>query len=88
MMEDNKKIPAFPTTDYDERMAGIGTFTDNPGMTLRDYFAAKALQALITGIDSRNHLLEIGKKRGGPINAYTCALAYEYADMMLIKREA
>lgn len=40
--------PAFPTIGYDGGAAanGIGlSVTDEPGMTLRDYFAAKAMQA-------------------------------------------
>ena len=32
--------PAFPT--------GTGVTPYNPGMTLRDYFAAKAIQAILT----------------------------------------
>lgn len=43
------------------------------GMTLRDYFAAKALQGLLSG---RNHIAEVSVR-----------LAYEYADAMLKERE-
>jgi hypothetical protein len=46
------------------------------GMTLRDYFAAKAMQALIVAADGELH-----HQHG----AYD---AYEYADAMLRKREA
>ena len=38
--------PAFPTQDYDRGAAHAGfavTVTDNPGMSLRDWFAAYAL---------------------------------------------
>jgi hypothetical protein len=35
--------PAFPTTQY---VNGISPSGHNVGMTLRDYFAAKAMQAL------------------------------------------
>lgn len=51
------------------------------GMTLRDYFAAKALAALIghEGKDDVNR----GPK-GVPILA---KFAYEYADAMLLERE-
>lgn len=44
--------PAFPTLDYDRgaAMNGIGvSVTDVPGMSLRDYFAAKAMLT-ITGL--------------------------------------
>lgn len=36
--------PAFPVEMYDADMDSDSVF---PGMTLRDYFAAKALQALL-----------------------------------------
>jgi hypothetical protein len=38
-MSNNTGGPAFPT--------GTGVTPYNPGMTLRDYFAAKAMQAFI-----------------------------------------
>jgi hypothetical protein len=56
--------PAFPT--------GTGVTPYNPGMTLRDYFAAKAMQALVDGdyFDA------------------TARMAYDMADAMLKAREA
>jgi len=61
----NDKL-AFPNSDFAEK-----------GMTLRDYFAAKAMQALITC--SKNH---------GDIGYYLCAAdAYRYADAMMEERE-
>lgn len=39
-----KNQPAFPTTQYAN---GISPSGFDSGMTLRDYFAAKAMQALI-----------------------------------------
>jgi hypothetical protein len=55
--------PAFPT--------GTGVTPYNPGMTLRDYFAAKAMQALVDGdyFDA------------------TARMAYDMADAMLSARE-
>jgi len=49
------------------------------GMTLRDYFAAKAMQAAITGCATR-----------GEVNIYSnwAGLAYDMADAMLKAREA
>lgn len=45
------------------------------GMTLRDYFAAKAMQALVTGAEDYNeHRIS--------------ALAFELADAMIKAREA
>jgi hypothetical protein len=61
--------PAFPT--------GTGVTPYNPGMTLRDYFAAKAMAGLLTaeivGEYSNEHVAEI---------------SYLIADAMLKAREA
>ena len=60
--------PAFPTTVY--------TNESFQGMTLRDYFAAKAMQAEISANDW-----------GGEIEA-TAFMAYKVADAMLKARES
>ena len=63
--------PAFPIPlNPGESCQGHGPYD---GMTLRDYFAAKALQGLLSG---RNHIAEVNVR-----------LAYEYADAMLKERE-
>lgn len=61
---------AFPQTDFlvDGSTANYG----EAGMTLRDYFAAKAMQAILSGA-------EIFWEEAAP-------LAYEYADAMLKAR--
>ena len=60
---DPKKIQAFPD-EYNE------------GMTLRDYFAAKAMQGMLTnGSDVHPKLM-----------ADKATRAYEYADFMLVAR--
>jgi len=54
------------------------------GMTLRDYFAAKAMQAMITGISAKNELsidVVADFVDDLAINAYT------YADLMLKQRD-
>lgn len=48
--------PAFPGQEIDgvEYVDGIGnrhTYRQMPGMTLRDYFAAKALEAILRQLD-------------------------------------
>lgn len=58
------KEPAFPVAPY------------KSGMTLRDYFAAKAMQALI---------IREGKDHSGIINEITTT-AYQYADDMMKER--
>ena len=66
------RCPAFPTPEfYDEKLIG-----GNDGMTLRDYFAAKAMQSLML---DREFLL-----RG--ISGDVADRAYEYADAMLKER--
>ena len=61
-------IPAFPAP------AGVSHITEQ-GMTLRDYFAAKAMQAIIT-----NHKLEDCD------DFVIAANAYQLADFMLKAR--
>ena len=61
--------PAFPT--------GTGVTPYNPGMTLRDYFAAKAIQAILTSPSwMENKPSTLAK------------MSYEIADAMLKAREA
>jgi len=62
--------PAFPT--------GTGVAPYNPGMTLRDYFAAKAMQAYLDGYEYSKEftMLTISEK------------SYEMADAMMKAREA
>ncbi|HEM6675025.1 MULTISPECIES: hypothetical protein [Enterobacteriaceae] len=67
-MSNKEYEQAFPTRDdnYDSKYSG-------PGMTLRDYFAAKAMQAMIAAHEPQ-----------GAIPGW----AYEMADEMLSAREA
>ena len=62
--------PAFPKLTQDERWK---TFTSTGGMSLRDYFAAKAMQALA---QKYSHEGDISRN------------AYKIADAMLKAREA
>ena len=66
-----KDIPAFPTSNW-QKIAPMANGY-NEGMTLRDYFAAKAMQALI---DNDGLFSEIPTQ------------AYEIADAMMKAREA
>jgi len=63
--------PAFPI--------GSGDMRDPTGMTLRDYFAAKAMQAVITGYATQNKV--------DSYSDYWAGFAYEMADAMLRTRE-
>jgi hypothetical protein len=68
--------PAFPT--------GTGVTPYNPGMTLRDYFAAQALQGFLP--DAFQEAPDnYPAKRLAP---FWAAMAYQLADEMLKAREA
>jgi len=63
--------PAFPSADFEHH--------EYTGMTLRDYFAAKAMQSLIL-----TYAREIEINRPG---FDVCLRAYQIADEMLKERE-
>ena len=65
-------MKAFPTTIDNE-----GYQTDHQGMDLRDYFAAKAMQALLS---SPNCDKEVNA-------SLICAYSYTFADEMMKARE-
>jgi hypothetical protein len=66
--------PAFPTTMHNY---GDGKYASH-GMTLRDYFAAKAMQAFCSDSDWRQDMMP----------GETAKAAYHHADAMLKAREA
>ena len=72
-MSNNTGGPAFPTSN--------GGSPDD-GMTLRDYFAGKAMQALITGPDVMDDHYE------EETNEYVAKRSYFIADAMLKARQA
>ncbi len=57
-----------------------------PGMTLRDYFAAKAMQAMISGYLSNEKSSESGFKLYEGDHVYAAGAAYSVADVMLAER--
>lgn len=80
--------PAFPvSTGCNDGQLGHqdGQFTwQFPGMTLRDYFAAKALVGLMSDPTFAKELQRMGK----PIGDSMAAAAYGMADSMLKARGA
>lgn len=79
-MGNNTGGSAFPY-EYDRDDNVGGTFRDiESGMTLRDYFAAKAMQAMISNPSI------IDNDSDGAIN-YASSAAYKFADAMLKARE-
>lgn len=76
--------PAFPTTTEHGFNCG------EPGMTLRDYFAAKAMQGIVSSIDGeanyqrlRGHATDAGLS----VSEWIARDAYKQADAMLKARE-
>lgn len=82
MAKKNTGGPAFPVKEPSDR--------DDMGMTLRDYFAAKALQGVVTAfMDAKN--FDTMKKRcelrGMTVGKFITGFAYEAADDMLLERD-
>lgn len=74
--------PAFPTEEnlFEPRSADPRIF--GRGMTLRDYFAARALEAQIHKIEPQD-LLHLGRDR---VADNLASLSYAFADAMLRAR--
>jgi hypothetical protein len=73
-MSNNTGGPAFPTKSYD---VARQTWDIEEGMTLRDYFAAKAMQGIVANPNARGLTYEAVSMR-----------AFAQADAMLKAREA
>jgi hypothetical protein len=68
--------PAFPLHNHGSQTLGLHI----TGMTLRDYFAAKAMQGLLANGEYWNHI-------GGTDSAESAALAYKQANAMMKARD-
>ena len=86
-MRDDVKTggPAFPSLDYWSTERNKCTEYGGVGMTLRDYFAAKAMQGRLAG-DTRWQELDFKPVNGLGIIENDCLLAYRIADAMLAAR--
>ena len=91
MTEKNDGGPAFPQahgTRKQYQPTGIITgeilIQGNPGMSLRDYFAAKAMQGLISACNSEGIWTGCGDKK---MNDNMAIIAYMVADAMLKAKE-
>lgn len=75
--------PAFPVADFDHQTFAPKNVDEAKrllsGMTLRDYFAAKAMAAFLIANPSQNY--------SGPLSDFA-ADAYDMADAMLEARTA
>ena len=87
--------PAFPTTervewheDLGQGKPGYREYMATGGMTLRDYFAAKAMQAMVSAEFQMVGCVAYIDRNGGRLEDHVSACAYEVADAMLKAREA
>ena len=71
--------PAFPFIELD---AAGSVYQQHEGMTLRDYFAAKAMQGMIAYHGDKMHIVD----SDGRTSLHFAA--YDHADAMLKAREA
>ena len=71
-----KNEPAFPT--------GTGVTPYKSGMTLRDYFAAQAMQGLIA---HEERAKQLSGANLGDFDERVAFAAYRYADAMMERRE-
>jgi hypothetical protein len=67
--------PAFPSTQYAN---GISPYGHSEGMTLRDYFAAKAMQGFVSILNSEG---------GEPFYGAIATDSYKMADAMMEARK-
>jgi hypothetical protein len=74
MNDKNTGGPAFPQQD---------DASGSEGMTLRDYFAAKAMQGLLANPKLSNEIL----KHGGAVGGWIEDSAWAFSDAMLKARE-
>ena len=83
MSSTNTGGPAFPYSAL--QPGGPTMYADSEGMTLRDYFAAKAMQALIA---HEERAKQIGSHNLGDFDIRVAVAAHRYADAMLKARSA
>ena len=81
MSNTNTGGPAFP---QNERVTAAISIAQSQGMTLRDYFAAKALVAVIADPDTK----QVQKIMNQPFQIVAAHVAYGFADAMMKAREA
>ncbi len=85
-MSNNTGGPAFPGVEYKQPGGelGVSVMTIVGGMTLRDYFAAKAMQGLMTRKEQGGFDFAVYEKDAMRVAMW----AYALADEMLKQREA
>lgn len=74
--------PAFPIENNDLP----GSYEAHPGMTLRDYFAAAALQGILSSETIVSATAKAARQENATLRATFVEVAYAYADAMIRKR--
>ncbi len=59
---------------------------ENRGLSLRDYFAAKAMQGIVTNSSFHDATFITAQKQGRSVGELIAAVSFEYADAMLSER--
>ena len=80
MSAPNDGGPAFP------RLYARSDEDGRSGMTLRDYFAAAALQGLLSDNETIAATYRTAKQAGVGLSKAMAAYSYEYADAMMAER--
>jgi hypothetical protein len=92
MIMKNNGGPAFPQPPCADSSGGflLPTHFGLEGMTLRDYFAAKAMQSLISLMENTEDADAEMRKLGlgeGEFDKLVAKCAYDYADAMIERRD-
>jgi len=78
-------IPAFPSQEISQQYANESI---TKGMTLRDYFAAKAMQGFIANIDTLEKYFEESEiYTRDEMSSKVSEMAYDFSDAMMKARE-
>ena len=81
MSKEQENPSAFPYDEINHNGEPGEIYRQHVGLTMRDYFAAKAMQALITNF---SHFVVMSKINPDGI----AQVSYNFADKMLLSREA
>lgn len=83
-MDTSKNMSAFPV--FDSNRAGMDYQCMEAGMALRDYFAAKAMQAFLSNTETLERMSNTASENLIPPEFAVATAAYALADQMLKAR--
>ncbi len=86
MSAPNDGGPAFPVPEV-RTIHGELVKDAEPGLALRDYFAAKALQGLLSSEGACRDMTEQAEEQGVLFGRVVVSNAYRFADEMLLERK-